>query len=132
MTALDSALLDDSERMYNKNNFDQETLEYKRMQLFNEPKYSELLKIVIGNLTARNPNKRMTAHELKDFLRPNEEKIVALQNYSVSDIPDKLKETVKKIRLPGSQQPVSSVYQPRPVSTEFMYDLVNIALPSLI
>ena len=104
MTALDSILLDDSERMYNKNNFDLDLLENKRRKLFSDPKYSELLKIVIGNLTARNPTKRITAGDLKSFLRPNENKITSLQNFAVSDIPDKLKETAKRI---NSSQPVT-------------------------
>lgn len=52
MTALDSAMLDESEKLYNKNAFDYDGLDYKRRNFFNEPKYSELLKIVIGNLTS--------------------------------------------------------------------------------
>ena len=67
MTALDSILLDDSERMYNKNNFDLDLLENKRRKLFSDPKYSELLKIVIGNLTARNPTKRITLPLNSDY-----------------------------------------------------------------
>lgn len=40
MTALDSILLDDSERMYSKNGFNYEILDQKRSELMRDPKYS--------------------------------------------------------------------------------------------
>ena len=46
--------------MYNKNSLDLDVLNHKRRNLFNEFKYSDLLKIVIGNLTAPNPHKRLS------------------------------------------------------------------------
>lgn len=58
LTCLEAALLKNNEGLYDKDNFDYDSLEGLRENIKNEPMYSNLLKLVLLSLTERSPEDR--------------------------------------------------------------------------
>lgn len=106
MTALDAALLENSNRLYDKNfNFDYDLLKGKRDNLKNDPYYSNLIKLTILNLTEQDPFNRLTLTELKNWLEPYSQDIGNLREFQPNSLPPALNETLSKTQFLENNQP---------------------------
>lgn len=75
--------------------------------------YSAPLVLLIKGLCQADPDKRITCKELAEWLSKYEGNIIELQEFTISDLPDKLHRLTVKAQ-PQPQRPVPPQFYPQP------------------